>query len=236
MTQHSHSHDKGKRADERQAQEPQTPAERLPHHERQYQPDRNLSNEEAPQPGKCAVCMKPQAKKARSRVGKTGVRSGVCGVQHAIRALVSVLHQPSSTLPREKGRTLRAGASSKEEVGLRRLQEEYHLHMQTDAGHTQHGSWPAASAQGTRTSQPPVASENFINDCAWLVCVFSPRWACVLAVDELSSNAPELALDISVGDPHFTSPCPTPTSKANTTTGLTHHAQKITDVRFQRQA
>jgi len=77
MTQHSHSHDKGKRADEWQAQEPQAPAERLPHHERQHQPDRNLSNEEAPQPGKCAVCMKPQAKKARRMVGKTCVRSGM---------------------------------------------------------------------------------------------------------------------------------------------------------------
>jgi hypothetical protein len=205
MTQHSHSHDKGKRADERQAQEPQAPAERLPHHERQHQPDRNLSNEEAPQPGKCAVCMKPQAKKARSRVGKTGVRSGMWSAAcHKIERLASVLHQPSSTLLREKRENAARRRSIKRKVGQRRLPEEYQLRML--------GIHSAAIGRCKRPSTVPKPP-HFHSGCAWLVCVFSPRWACVLAVDKLSSNAPELALDISVGDPHFTSPCPTPPAR-----------------------
>jgi hypothetical protein len=104
-------------------------------------------------------------------VGKTGVRSGMRRAAcHKIERLVCVAPAEQHITQRERENAA-CRRSIKRKVDQRRQQEEYHLHMQTDAGHTQRSNWPAASAQGTRTSQPPqlpqLASENFMRDlCA----------------------------------------------------------------------
>jgi hypothetical protein len=63
-------------------------------------------------------------------VGKTGVRSGMWSAAcHKIERLASVLHQPSSTLLREKRENAARRRSIKRKVGQRRLPEEYQLRM-----------------------------------------------------------------------------------------------------------